>query len=66
MEWWQYIHADPQILNGKPVLKRTRLSVEFIIGLLANGWSQKQILENYPHLTPEHLQATQFFIANPK
>lgn len=62
MEWWQYIHADPHILNGKPVLKGTRLSVEFIIGLLANGWSQKQILENYPQLTAEHLQAIFNFI----
>jgi uncharacterized protein (DUF433 family) len=39
MDWWQYIHSDPEILNGKPVVKGTRLSVEFLLGLLAAGWS---------------------------
>jgi uncharacterized protein (DUF433 family) len=48
MEWWHYIHADPRVLNGKPTIKGTRLSVEFILNLLANGWSQETILENYP------------------
>ena len=57
MNWKEFIHADSQILAGKPVVKGTRLSVVFILGLLANGWSAQQILENYPQLTKESLQA---------
>ena len=48
---------DPNILDGKPVVKGTRLSVEFIIDLLAQGWSNADILRNYPGLTGEDVQA---------
>jgi uncharacterized protein (DUF433 family) len=37
--WQQRIIIDPEILVGKPVIKGTRLAVEFIVGLLAEGWS---------------------------
>lgn len=57
MEWRQYIHSDPNILVGKPVIKGTRLAVEFVLELLANGWSEKQILENYPSLNAGKLQS---------
>jgi uncharacterized protein (DUF433 family) len=57
MDWWQVIHSDPEILNGKPVVKGTRLSVEFLLGLFAAGWTEQQVLENYPTLTPEALRA---------
>ncbi|BAY65215.1 hypothetical protein NIES22_53180 [Calothrix brevissima NIES-22] len=57
MDWQQYIHSDPKVLLGKPTVKGTRLSVEFILGLFANGWTPQQVLENYPTLTPEALQA---------
>lgn len=63
MEWWQYIHSDPKTLNGKPVIKGTRLSVEFLVELMANGWSQQEILDNYPQLTAEHLRAVFLFFA---
>jgi len=63
MNWWDTIHSDPEILNGKPVVKGTRLSVEFLLGLFATGWSEKQVLENYPTLTPESLQAVFAFAA---
>ena len=63
MEWRQYIHADPEILLGKPVIKETRLSVDFLLRLFAAGWSEQQILENYPTLTPEALQAMFAFVA---
>ena len=42
------IVLDPAILVGKPVIAGTRLSVEFVIGLLADGWSEIEILDNYP------------------
>jgi uncharacterized protein (DUF433 family) len=45
------ISVDPAVLAGKPVVRGTRLSVEFIIGLLAAGWSEADITQNYPGLT---------------
>ena len=63
MDWRGYIHSDPGILVGKPVVKGTRLSVEFILGLFAAGWTEHEVLENYPHLTPEALRAARQFAA---
>lgn len=57
MNWQERITLDPAILVGKPTIKGTRLSVEFIIELLANGWTRKEILENYPGITTEDIQA---------
>jgi uncharacterized protein (DUF433 family) len=51
------IVIDPEILVGKPVIKGTRLSVEFIIDLLAQGWAENEILRNYPGITREDIQA---------
>ena len=63
MDWREYIHSDPEILAGKPVVKGTRLSVEFISGLFAAGWTEQEVLESYPHLTPEALHAVRQFAA---
>ncbi len=63
MDWQAYIHSDPDILVGKPVVKGTRLSVEFLLGLFASGWTEQQVLENYPTLTPEALHAVFAFAA---
>jgi uncharacterized protein (DUF433 family) len=63
MDWRQHIHSDPQILVGKPVVKGTRLSVEFLLGLFAAGWTEQQVLENYPTLSPEALRAIFDFAA---
>jgi uncharacterized protein (DUF433 family) len=57
IDWGKYIHSDPDILVGKPVVRGTRLSVEFILGLFAAGWTEQQILENYPTLTKDSLRA---------
>lgn len=51
------IALDPAILAGKPVVQGTRLSVEFVIGLMADGWSEAEILSNYPTLGKEDLLA---------
>ena len=64
MDWRQYIHSDPNVLQGKAVVKGTRLSVAFILQLLASGWSVEQILENYPTLTPEALKAVFAFASH--
>ena len=53
----QHVHSDPDVLLGKPIIKGTRLAVEFILELLGNGWSEQQILENYPSLTKETIQS---------
>jgi uncharacterized protein (DUF433 family) len=57
MKWQERITIDPSILVGKPVVKGTRLAVEFIVDLLAQGWSEMEILQNYPGLTREDIQA---------
>ncbi|WP_425390449.1 DUF433 domain-containing protein [Ekhidna sp.] len=62
MEWREYVISDNKVLLGKPTVKGTRISVEHIIGLLAQGWSEQQILENYPRLTNESLQAVFAYI----
>ena len=51
------IVLDPAVLAGKPVVRGTRLSVDFIIGLLADGWSEADILRNYPGLEHEDVAA---------
>lgn len=62
MNWKEYIVSDKEVLLGKPVIKGTRLSVEYIIGLLAQGWTEEQILENHPRLTKLSLQAVFTYI----
>jgi uncharacterized protein (DUF433 family) len=57
MSWEDRIAIEPAVLVGKPVVKGTRLAVEFIIDLLAQGWSEAQILDNYPGLTSEDVHA---------
>lgn len=57
MKWEDRITADPKVLVGKPVIKGTRLAVEFIIDLLANGWTEAQILDNYPGVSHEDIVA---------
>ena len=51
------IVCDADILTGKPVIKGTRLAVEFIVGLLAHGWTEAEILENYPHIVQADIRA---------
>jgi uncharacterized protein (DUF433 family) len=57
VKWRDFIHSDPEILVGKPVVRGTRLSVDFILRLLGNGWTVQEVLENYPRLTAEAVQA---------
>jgi uncharacterized protein (DUF433 family) len=51
------IALEPKVLAGKPVIRGTRLSVEFIIGLMADGWSEADILANYPGIAREDIMA---------
>ena len=55
--WKDRIVIDEAVLTGKPVIKGTRLAVEFIINLLAHGWSEAEIVENYPGIAIEDIHA---------
>ncbi len=57
MSWQERIVIDPEILLGKPVIKGTRLSVELIVSLLAQDWSEADIVRNYPGLTSADIKA---------
>ncbi len=62
MNWEAHIVSDKEVVLGKPTIKGTRISVEHVVGLLAQGWSEAQILENYPRLTKESIQAVFAYI----
>jgi uncharacterized protein (DUF433 family) len=57
MNWQDRITVDPRVLVGKPVVKGTRVAVELVVDLLAQGWTQEQILDSYPNLTAEDIRA---------
>lgn len=51
------ISLSPDVLAGKPVIRGTRIAVEFVIGLLADGWAEPDILANYPNVTHDDVIA---------
>jgi len=57
MDWKDRISIEPAVLVGKPVIKGTRIAVEFVIDLMAQGWSEQDILGNYPGVTHEDIIA---------
>jgi uncharacterized protein (DUF433 family) len=57
MTWEDRIEVKPQVLCGKPVVKGTRISVEHVIKLMADGWSEADVLQSYPHLASEDVKA---------
>ena len=57
MDWRERIIIDPGVLVGKPIIKGTRISVEFVIDLLARGWTVEQVLKEFDHLKIEDIQA---------
>ncbi len=59
----KYIEVNPAIMVGKPVIKGTRLTVEHILALLANGAEVEEILGEYEGLTKESIQACLLFAA---
>jgi len=50
------IVSDPAILGGKPIVKGTRISVEFLLELFASGATRDEVLKAYPHLTPGDIE----------
>jgi uncharacterized protein (DUF433 family) len=57
MDWQEHIVVDPKVLVGKPIIKGTRIAVEFVVDLLARGWTVEEILKEYDHLTREDIRA---------
>jgi len=57
MNWRDRITLDPKILVGKPIVRGTRISVEFVVDLLGRGWTTEQILSEYDQLTRDDVQA---------
>ena len=64
MRWQDYITADPTVAAGKPVVRGTRLTVDFLLRLLASEWTREQILREYPHLPAAGLDAALLFAAD--
>ncbi len=63
MNWQDYIEQRPDVMLGKPVIRGTRLTVELILERLGNGAPVEDILESYPQLRREHIQAAQAYAA---
>ena len=57
------IVLDPRIMAGKPIVRGTRLTVQYVLGLLAHGAQPSEILDEYPGLTEEDLRACLLFAA---
>jgi uncharacterized protein (DUF433 family) len=53
----QRIVIDPDVLVGKPTVRGTRIAVDFVLELLAQGWTEAEVLRNYPTLTSEDVRA---------
>ena len=51
------VEINPQVMMGKPVIRGTRITVELILNKLAEGATERELLEDYPHLTPEDVRA---------
>jgi uncharacterized protein (DUF433 family) len=62
MNWNEYIISDPKILIGKPTIKGTRISVELILELFSNGWTEEQILDSYPSVSENSLRAVFLYL----
>ncbi|MGM0366307.1 MAG: DUF433 domain-containing protein [Actinomycetota bacterium] len=55
--WQERITFDTKIVAGKPIIKGTRLSVDFILDLIANDWSYEEIIKNYPQIDLQDIKA---------
>jgi len=55
--WRERIEQNTMVLVGKPVVRGTRIAVDLILDMLSGGWSEKDIIDNYPQLTSEDIRA---------
>lgn len=59
-----YIISNSEILGGKPIIAGTRISVEMILEWIASGATEKDITQNYPHLSNEAIRAAVRYAAH--
>ena len=64
MNWQEHIDRHPAVIGGKPKLRGTRLGVGLILARLGDGWTVEQLLEAYPQITTEQIQACQAYAAD--
>jgi uncharacterized protein (DUF433 family) len=57
MDWRAQIEINPKVLAGKPILKGTRIAVEFVLDMVAAGMPENEILQNYPQIQIEGIRA---------
>ena len=62
-ELLQRVVVDPKVMVGKPVIRGTRLTVDYVLNLLAHGATEDEILQEYPGLAPEDVRACFLFAA---
>lgn len=62
VDWQDRIVTSPDTLFGRPRIAGTRIGVDFILDLMASGWSSQRILDEYPHVKPDDLQAVFAFV----
>ena len=62
MDWQDRIVTTPDTLSGRPRIAGTRIGVDFVLDLMASGWTSQRILDEYPHLKPDDLQAVFAFV----
>lgn len=57
MNWEERIVSTEGVMAGKPCIRGTRLTIDFLLERLASGWTEKELFESYPNLKPEDLRA---------
>lgn len=62
--FWQRISFNPRIMTGKPVIKGTRIPVELVVRMLAQGIPDQEILQEYPRLEPDDIRAALAYAAH--
>lgn len=63
MAWQDRIEIDPARLGGKPVVRGSRIAVEMVVGMVADGWSDARIVAEFPTLTSEDVRACLHYAA---
>lgn len=64
VNWRDYIEERKDVMMGKPVFKGTRLTVEHVLKEMGTGMTDRELLDNYPTLRPEHLRAALLYAAD--
>lgn len=64
VNWRDYIEERKDVMMGKPIFKGTRLTVEHVLKEMGTGMTDRELLDNYPTLRPEHLRAALLYAAD--